>query len=193
VGPDTGAELHSALLARQGMLERRFGRLRVAAALLKRALVLAGQVEGPRAALIAEMQLALMQLPGAQASAELGDIAARFRTHGYGPLADLTELHAVYFGARAEPTELLAVSARHRRHHHPHLAWLAALLAFRANGTGRSAVLRGLDRFQFAEAPEALALLGDMDRAAAARLEQAAGLPAKQRRAFLKLPLKQSV
>ena len=187
--PGTFPELQSALLARQGMLERRFGRPEVAHTLLFRALTLARQRQGARAALIAEMQLALMRLPGDQAQAELALIARQFRTHGYGLLADLTELHAVHHDPQATSGQLLAVFRQHRRHPHPHLAWLAAFQGFRAGGTQRLAVLRALNHHQFAEAPEVLALLGQPEDARALRLEQARGLPDTQRRALLRVPL----
>ncbi|MFC4455593.1 tetratricopeptide repeat protein [Deinococcus sonorensis] len=189
VGPDTPAELHSALLARLGLLELRFGRRAAARSLLDEALQLARQAGTPRPQLIAQMQLALLRLPSAAARQELEQVGERFRTHGYGLLADLTELHAVHQDPEATPERLLAVARQHRQHAHPHLAWLAAVQQLRATGEGRAAVRRGLQRFQFAEAPEVLAWLGERPQARALRLEQASGLPPRQRRAFLETPL----
>ena len=147
VGPDTPLELQSALLSRQGMLELRFGRRTAARKVLKEALKLARQSSNPRPRLLAAMQLALLRLPirsGNQAArGQLAVIAGDFRAHGYGPLADLTELHAVWYDPEASTEAQNEVARRHRRHAHPHMAWLAAVLAFQAGGGTRQAVLYG--------------------------------------------------
>lgn len=193
----TPPELHSALFARQGMLELRFGRLAAARKALSQALELAQQSSNPRPVLIAQMQLALLHLCRKSlrqaAGGELAEIAGRFRAHGYGPLADLTELHAVWYDPKAKSDQLLLAARKHSKHSHPHMAWLAAVLELRATGKGQAAVKRGLDRFQFAEAPEALVLLGQPEEAHVLRLEQARGLPDLQRRALLKVTLEPGV